>query len=161
MKQSATKRRTSRPKLPKAPEEMRQWSACVLQEVLAWEGVRSRPMFGMTAVYRGAEIFGALPRTRAMDSPYAVSFKLRRDSTTAARLDADPRIIVPEAAPMAGWVSFELRSGDDIPDAIRWFHLAWRHAGPKKGRRRSAAAPLGPRGRPGTDEGKVPTKLSD
>ena len=75
------KRRTNtegrlRPKLPRIPEEMRQWSDLLLREILGWPDVSSRPMFGMTAVYRCNAIFGVLPRTRAMDTPYSVNFKI-------------------------------------------------------------------------------------
>jgi len=48
---------------------MRQWSDLLLREILGWPNVSSRPMFGMTAVYRGKAIFGVLPRTRAMATP--------------------------------------------------------------------------------------------
>jgi len=35
---------------------MRQWSDLLLREILGWPNVSSRPMFGMTAVYRGKAI---------------------------------------------------------------------------------------------------------
>jgi hypothetical protein len=123
------KRRTSterpRPKLPRIPEEMRQWSALLLREILGWPDVSSRPMFGMTAVYRGNAIFGVLPRTRAMDTPYSVSFKiLWRNPSLQKRLGADARIL--PSTRDAKWISFELQSGDDLQDAIRWFARAYR-----------------------------------
>src|ERR1700720_3110871 len=76
MKRRPNTERRPRPKLPRIPEEMRQWSDLLLREILAWHNVSSRPMFGMTAVYRGNAIFGVLPRTRATDNPYSVSFKI-------------------------------------------------------------------------------------
>ena len=66
MKRRTNTQRRLRPKLPKIPEEMRQWSDLLLREILGWPDVSSRPMFGMTAVYRGNVIFGVLPRTRAI-----------------------------------------------------------------------------------------------
>jgi hypothetical protein len=85
--------RRSRPKLPRIPEEMRQWSDLLLREILGWLDVSSRPMFGMTAVYRGNAIFGVLPRTRAMDTPYSVSFKiLWRNPSLKKQLQVDSRI---------------------------------------------------------------------
>jgi hypothetical protein len=68
--------RRTRPKLPKVPEEMQQWSELLLHEILRWPQVTSRPMFGMTAVYRKNAIFGVLPRTRAMGTKYSISFKI-------------------------------------------------------------------------------------
>jgi hypothetical protein len=82
-------------------------------------------MFGMTAVYRGKAIFGVLPRTRAMATPYSVSFKiLLRNPSLKKRLEADLRI--QPTTRDAKWISFELQSGDDLPDAIRWFAQAYR-----------------------------------
>lgn len=99
----------------------------LLREILAWPKVSSRPMFGMIAVYRGDAIFGALPRTRAMDTPYSVSFKIpRRNPTLEKSLKADPRIL-PNTRE-AKWISFELQSGEDLPDAICWFARAYRLA---------------------------------
>jgi hypothetical protein len=66
--------RRGRPNLPKVPEEMQQWSELLLHEILGWPKVMSRPMFGMTGVHRRNAIFGVLPRTRAMDTKYSISF---------------------------------------------------------------------------------------
>jgi hypothetical protein len=125
MKRRTKTEKRSRPKLPRIPEEMRQWSDLLLREILGWPDVSFRSMFGMMAVYRGKAIFGALPRTRAMDTPYSVSFKiLSRSPSLKKRLEADPRIL--PSTRDAKWISFELRSGDDLSDAIRWFTLAYR-----------------------------------
>ena len=125
MKRRTNTARRPRPKLPRIPEEMRQWSDLLLREILGWPDFSSRPMFGMTAVYRGNAIFGVLPRTRAMDTPYSVSFKIPwRNPSLKKRLEADPRIL--PSTRDAKWISFELRSGDDLPDAIRWFAQAYR-----------------------------------
>jgi hypothetical protein len=125
MKRRTNTERRARPKLPRVPEEMRQWSDLLLREILPWPDVTLRPMFGMTAVYRGKAIFGALLRTRAMDTPYSVSFKMsRRNPNLQKRLEADHRIL--RSTRDAKWISFELQSGDDLPDAIRWFARAYR-----------------------------------
>jgi len=125
MKRRTKTERRPRPKLPRIPEEMRQWSDLLLREILGWQNVSSRPMFGMTAVYRGNAIFGVLPRTRAMDTPYSVSFKiLLRNTSLKKRLEADLRIL--PSTRDAKWISFELQSGEDLPDAIRWFARAYR-----------------------------------
>ena len=114
-----------RPKLPRIPEEMRQWSDLLLREILGWPDVSSQPMFGMTAVYRGNAIFGVVPRTRAMDTPYSVSFKiLSRNPSLKERLEGDARVL--PITRDSKWISFELLSGDDLPDAIRWFAQAHR-----------------------------------
>ena len=118
MTRRTTTEKWPRPKLPRIPEEMRQWSDLLLHEILGWPDVSSRPMFGTTAVYRGNDIFGVLPRTRAMDTPYSVSFKiLSRNPSLKKRLAVDERILA--STRDAKWISFELQSGDDLPDAIR------------------------------------------
>jgi len=127
MTRRTTTEKRPRPKLPRIPEEMRQWSDLLLHEILGWPDVSSRPMFGTTAVYRGNDIFGVLPRTRAMDTPYSVSFKiLSRNPSLKKRLAVDDRIL--SSTRDAKWISFELQSGDDLPDAIRWFTRAYRLA---------------------------------
>ncbi|HTE87927.1 MAG TPA: hypothetical protein VK639_03135, partial [Terriglobales bacterium] len=75
MKKTATLKR-ARPRLPKITEEMKAWSAALGTEVMTWPGVTTRPMFGLTAVYRARRIFAALPRTRCMDVPNSIAFKL-------------------------------------------------------------------------------------
>jgi len=125
MKRRTNTEKRPRPKLPRIQEEMRQWSDLLLGEILGWQNVSSRPMFGMTAVYRGKAIFGVLPRTRAMNTPYSVSLKiLSRNPGLKKQLEADSRILPSNSDKK--WISFELRSGDDLPDAIRWFTRAYR-----------------------------------
>jgi len=59
----------ARPKLHKISEEMKAWSAALVEEVAGWPQVKLRPMFGFLGAYRGSMIFAALPRTRTMDPP--------------------------------------------------------------------------------------------
>src|SRR5437879_13069165 len=66
----------ARPKLHKISEEMKAWSAALVEEVAGWPQVKLRPMFGFLGAYRGSMIFAALPRTRTMDPPNSVAFKL-------------------------------------------------------------------------------------
>ncbi|HYE25275.1 MAG TPA: luciferase family protein [Clostridia bacterium] len=121
--------------LPKVSEEMQQLSEFLRQELLTWPGVTARPMFGMTAVYRGNEIFGALPRTRAMETSRSVSFKLHRQTREVAEaLERDSRIVQQEGT-MVSWVSMELESERDIPDALQWFGRAYEQA---RGRRKAS-----------------------
>lgn len=95
MKRRTTTETRPRPKLPRIPEEMRQWSALLLHEISGWADVSSKPMFGMKAVYQDKAIFGVLPRTRTMDTAYSVSFKIpRRNIALSKSLNADPRILL-------------------------------------------------------------------
>src|SRR5438874_309358 len=101
--------RRARPRLPKVAEEMQQWSELLLAEALQWKDVSTRPMFGMTALYRGRQIFAVLPRTRGLDTAHSIGFKLPRADEVKGELAADERIIRERRA--ARWISFELNSG--------------------------------------------------
>lgn len=116
-----------RPKLPRVTDEIKRLSALLETEVLAWPEVTSRPMFGLNGLYRGRRIFAVLPRTRAMDAPDSIAFRLPTRSTRiTARLRVDDRIVAP--TPDAKWISFMIESDSDIHDALNWLELAYREA---------------------------------
>src|SRR5207245_11155727 len=88
----------ARPKLHKISEEMKAWSAALVEEVAGWPQVKLRPMFGFLGAYHGSRIFAALPRTRTMDPPNSVAFKLpeankplRAKATSEKRLQSARR----------------------------------------------------------------------
>jgi hypothetical protein len=70
----------SRPRLEKVTEEMKAWSAMLAGEVAGWPGVNSRPMFGLTALYRNDVIFAVLPKTRGMESGNSLAFRIPETS---------------------------------------------------------------------------------
>jgi hypothetical protein len=120
---------SSRPKLPRISEEMRQWSAMLEQELRGWPRVTSRPMFGLIGFYRHGVIFAALPRTRALDSPN--SFIVKFDPMPPKllrRARKDPRMASERKSPAARWYSFELNSADDLRDALWWLNRAYGEA---------------------------------
>jgi hypothetical protein len=81
----------------------------------------------MNGLYRSGSIFAALPRTRAMDTPDSIAFRLpKRSNRITAQLREDERIISP--APDASWISFVIGSDSDIHDALNWLALAYRAA---------------------------------
>lgn len=85
-------------------------------------------MFGMLALYRADRIFAALPRTRAAESASSILVKLpgvRDDRLRAA------------SGPGAAWVSFEMESAADIPQALRWLERAYAKAGHARTKKRS------------------------
>jgi len=109
-----------RPKLPKVDAEMQRWCAQLEEEVLAWPQVSSRPMFGLLGLYRRRKIFAALPRTRAVETPFSLLLKLphRRHD----RLQSG-------SGPGAAWVTFTMDSEVDISEALRWLEQAYAQAG--------------------------------
>lgn len=114
-----------RPALPKVNVEMQRWSAALADEISAWPRVTSRPMFGLLGFYRGEKIFAALPRTRAIDTPYSLMVKL--PAAKNKRLKAG-------GGPGAGWKTFEMTSDDDLTEALELLQRAYEQARGTKGR---------------------------
>ena len=108
-----------RPRLPKTDAEMQRWCARLEDEVSAWPGVTTRPMFGLLALYRAKRIFAAIPRTRAVNTPFSLLLKL--DAASDDRL-------TPSSGPGRKWVSFEMMSADDIGAALAFLGDAYQKA---------------------------------
>ena len=117
-----------RPRLPKVSEEMKAWSAALAAEVTTWPGVTTRPMFGLTALYRRGKIFAVLPRTRGMETPNSLAFKLESAGPrTLARARRDPRIGFTDAL-KTHWLTFEVTSDADLRPALDWLGRAYEAA---------------------------------
>lgn len=118
-----------RPKLPPVSEEMRAWSCALAAEIDTWPQVTTRAFFGFTALYRGERMFGALPRTRGMETPNRFAFKIEDPSPPARkRLQSDSRIGSMQME-KARWFTFEIASNADLHDALAWLDKAYRSAG--------------------------------
>jgi len=110
----------SRPRLPPISEEMKAWSTALKSDVETWPQVTTRPMFGFPACYRRDKIFALLPKTRGLESPSAVAFKLLSPKTSLrSRIEKDPRFDVKEIS-KACWFTFELHSDPDLHEALEW-----------------------------------------
>jgi hypothetical protein len=105
-----------RPKFRKVDEEMQRWCGLLGDELTAWPQVSIRPFFGMTAFYRGEQIFAAVPRTRTLGTERSVLIKL--PGATDRRLAAG-------SGRRAGWVTFALESEADIPVVLVWLGKAY------------------------------------
>ena len=128
MKKRAALKRTT-PRLPKITEEMKAWSAALGAEVTTWPAITARPMFGLTALYRARKIFAVLPRTRCMDVPNSIAFKLESaGSRIQARAQRDPHISS-FGMQNARWLSFEMNCDADLRPALRWLSHAYEAAG--------------------------------
>jgi hypothetical protein len=110
-----------RPKMRPISEEMKQWSAMLGQELTGWPQVSSRPMFGMLGFYRRKKIFAALPVTRSIDNPNSFIFRFDpMPSDLEQRALKEPRV-----TPGKRWFSFEVRSTEDLRDALWWLNQAY------------------------------------
>jgi hypothetical protein len=116
-----------RPKLPRASEEIKGFARLLENEILAWPSVNSRPMFGLTGLFHHKNIFAVLPRTRTMDTPNSIAFRLpKRSGKITERMKKDERVIIP--TPEAKWISFIVESETDIHDALQWLAHAYDEA---------------------------------
>jgi hypothetical protein len=85
-------------------------------------------MFGLTAWYRRDKIFAVLPRTRGMDSPNSLAFKLASTNPRLlGRIRKDSRIGATEMQ-KARWFRFELTCDADLHDALEWLGRAYESA---------------------------------
>lgn len=108
-----------RPRLVKISDEMRRWCALIEDEIGQWPGVSRRPMFGMTAFYRERAIFAAVPRTRAVGTPWSILIK--QPGGVRGRAG---RV----RTPGAGWVTFDLQGDEDVSRALARLEHAYRRA---------------------------------
>lgn len=84
-------------------------------------------MFGLTGLYHHKKIFAVLPRTRTMDTPNSIAFRLpKRSGKITERMKKDERVIIP--TPEAKWISFIVESETDIHDALQWLAHAYDEA---------------------------------
>lgn len=90
---AATNLKWPRPKLPKVSEEMKAWSAALRTEVAGLPQVTARAFLGLTALYRRNKIFALLQRTRALETPNSLAFKLESPRwRILTQLQHDPRV---------------------------------------------------------------------
>jgi luciferase-like monooxygenase len=119
--ESKSRAMRERPKMPPISEEMKQWSAMLKTEVSGWPQISTKPMFGMMGLYRGKKIFGGLPVTRGLDTPNSVIFRFDPiPSELEERASKDKRI-----SPGKRWFSFDVRSTEDLRDALWWLNQAY------------------------------------
>jgi hypothetical protein len=125
MKKPANKKPAKRThSLPKISEEMKQWSAMLETELNDWPHVTSKPMFGMTAFYRGSQIFAILPKTRAFETSSGVAFRFEEISKKLAdELKNDARVLTNPIGKK--WITFEVRDPKDLNAALEWMSRAF------------------------------------
>jgi hypothetical protein len=111
-----------------ATEDIRRLSVLIAGEVGTWPNVTAKKMFGMNSLYRGAQIFAALPDTRAFFSGQCLIFKLQRvDERLDLKLGNDSRVNR-SARIGAKWFGYELDTTKDINGAIDWLSEAYEQA---------------------------------
>jgi hypothetical protein len=123
--------------LPRISEEMKQWSAMLETELNDWPQVSSKPMFGMTAFYRGTQIFTVLPKTRAFGTANGVAFRFEVISEKLAKeLKDDARVLTNPIGKK--WITFEVRDAKDINAALEWMSRAFESRKPARAKAKPA-----------------------
>lgn len=117
-----------RPKLPAVSEQMKAWSAVLAAEVETWPAVTARPMFGFTALYRRKRIFAVVPRTRGMETPNSLAFKLLAPSPRMMTRLRNEQRVRSTVMHKSRWFTFELFSDRDLRDALDWLSRAYETA---------------------------------
>jgi hypothetical protein len=108
---------------------MKAWAAALAGELATWPQVHSRVFFGFTAIYREDKIFAVLPRTRALEPPNSVAFKLESAGPrTLAQARSDSRIGRAEMRKVR-WFTFAVSTKADLRDALGWLLKAHKAAG--------------------------------
>ena len=111
---------------------MKAWSAALADEVAGWPQVATRAFFGFTALYHKNEMFAVLPRTRGLETPNSLAFRLDAPSPAMrARLHKDRRIGSAQIKE-ARWFRFELSSDADLHEALGWLSRAYEAARKQK-----------------------------
>jgi len=99
-------------------------------ELHSWPHTSTKPMFGFLSFYRKGTIFAALPQTRGFDSASSMILKFHPMAPALLkRAEADGRMDTSTRVPGKGWFSFEMRSTDDLRDALWWLTQAYEAAG--------------------------------
>ena len=107
-------------------EEVQRLSALLAEEMVSWPTVRSKPMFGFYAYYRGDALFTILPRTRGFDSGSLLILKFNpMPKELLQRARGDARLDTSTRVPGKGWFTFELASEDDLRYALWWIQQAF------------------------------------
>ena len=118
--------------MPSISEQMRAWSTALAAEIGDWPQVSLKVFFGFTALYRGKNMFGILPRTRCIETRNAIAFPIDAPKRAVrARLDSDRRIGSIDKN-NTRWFTFELSSDADLHDALNWLGDAYDAARVKK-----------------------------
>jgi hypothetical protein len=104
-----------RPNLVVVSDEMRRITVLLGEELSSWPRVRSNPMFGLIAFYRGDTVFALLPAKRAMEKANAIAYKQPRPEHTREG---------------EKWQFFEVESELDIHQALQLLRAAYDSARP-------------------------------
>ena len=105
-----------RPKLPRISEEMRRMCVMLGDEMLRWPEVRTNPMFGMRAFYRGKIVFAMLPDKRAFEDADSIMYKI---ANAAEKREGKKWTLLKLGFT---WINIGFGAGFIIPLVGAWFY---------------------------------------
>lgn len=117
--------KTPRDRLPPVSEQMKAWSAALVEELRDWPQVRLKAFFGFTALYRGAFMFGLLPRTRGIFAGNSVAFRLDGPNQEVRSLVSKDRRMAAFDKQKTRWFLFEVSCDSDLHDALHYLGRAF------------------------------------
>lgn len=116
--------------------QMKAWSIALASEVADWPRATARSFFGFTALYRGDNIFGIVPRTRGFGNGNLLAFRIDDLSARSqSRMQQDHRLGVIDRH-NSRWFTFELSCDADLHPALDWLDTAYQSAGKRRKSRR-------------------------
>ncbi len=110
---TSRKNKTGRPKLPVTSDAMKRISVLLAEELSAWPGVTSHPMFGLRAFYRDGVVFAMVPAQRGFESANGIAYKLASGGESREGLK---------------WRTFEVEAERDIAKALAILERAYARA---------------------------------
>ncbi|BCC76676.1 hypothetical protein FO499_26140 [Bacillus anthracis] len=94
------------------------FSEMIRSEVLSWAGVSEKPhRFGGIEINYGKKELGHLHGDKLVDLPFP---KLKRDKLVNKGLVKAHHVL-----PESGWISYYIKSAEDIPFAIELFRMQY------------------------------------
>jgi hypothetical protein len=99
-----------RPKFPRVSQEMRRMCVMLGEEMLRWPDVRTKPMFGMRAFYRGRIVFAIIPDKRAFENADSIMYKI---ANAAGKSEGKK------------WTLFKLESEEELGAALEVLNKAY------------------------------------
>lgn len=119
-------------KLNPVSAQMKAWSAALASEVADWPRATARSFFGFTALYRGENIFGMVPRTRSFGNGNLLALRIDDISArTRSQMEQDYHLDVIDQS-NSRWFTFELSCDADLHVALDWLGRAYQSAGKRR-----------------------------
>jgi len=118
--------------MPAVSDQMQAWSSALASEVAEWPRATARSFFGFTALYRGANIFAMVPRSKSFGTGNLIALRIDDPAPRLRkRLESDPQIGLVDPSSKR-WFTFELSCDADLHPALEWLGAAYQSAAKRR-----------------------------